>query len=151
MTRGTSQVLSILPKTESKEKKINMKQLWNIACFYRVLSTFLFVRATSTYLSSSMGLVRTDVRENDKFVQLLAAAQPTPIVSNLSTMVSMLPATAAFCSIFLSLASADVAPILHVEVSSVGSNDFRGVVSPSLQWTTEGQVSGTDYEVRPLC
>ena len=64
---------------------------------------------------------------------------------------SMLTATAVFCSIFLSLATADVAPILRVEVSSVGNSDFRGGVSPSLLWTTEGQVSGTtDYEVRPL-
>jgi len=55
---------------------------------------------------------------------------------------------AAVLAITLSLTSAGIAPELNVAVSSGSNNDFTGALAPSVKWSTEGNVAGTDYEVR---
>ena len=51
----------------------------------------------------------------------------------------------------LGLASAgtsSISPELNVALSRSGKSDFSGNLSPSVRWQTEGNVGGTDYEVR---
>jgi len=53
---------------------------------------------------------------------------------------------AAVLFITLNLACAGIAPELNVAVSSGSNNDFSGALAPSVKWSTEGNVGGTDYE-----